>query len=647
MVRALVSGVGDFPEPTYITEEEQAAGRAVFGPLPAVHEAVEQVAYSLQRVGVATGAPLQEPDRDALCEAWADLRRDAPTGEPLIVHFAGHGIQPPTGGSLYLVCQGGDPAQECLDDTCVSFSQLLEAAENSGRPVLFLLDMCGAGQAVAQQQLQDLVARRAQDAHRNVWVIAACTADHITYGARFTTAAVQTLERLADGALDVDPTWEHVPVDTLAEAIQDEMDLADRAAGQPGQPLVRTPHSQAVLEPQPFLLNPDYSTDPGAKLVTDMAASVREFAFSCDRRLDPLHFATRAAGNPHAHVSLFSGRTAQLARIGAWIDNTDGTQDRLLVVTGSPGSGKSALLGVTVCLIHPELAATLGQIVRPAVGEFHPHPPGAVLAVHARQLTLEEITDSLSKQLDSQLPFAPVVISDNGSDHDRDTGPGALVVPSSTPEALVHRVAKAGEVLVIVDALDEAEDSSAVLDQLLFPLLAAPGGGTVSGCRIMIGTRPWWDTLQALRDRIAGHPDCILDLDPATAGDRDTLARDLREYLNKLLGHRYRSEAIKRIADQIAHYNDSGAFLVAALYANHLLASAEDTTADPPRSITEVFDLHRHTLARAEPWIEPILAVLGQARGQGMPLELIHTAALAHAPQHAQLSFPPQHGHLR
>ncbi|MXM62109.1 AAA family ATPase [Streptomyces sp. HUCO-GS316] len=637
MVHALVAGVGDFPEP-YTTEEEQAAGQAVFGPLPAVRDAVDQVARSLQRVGVAPGALLREPDRDALSGAWQDLRRGGPKGESLIVHFAGHGTQPPSGGSLYLVCRGGDTVQDLLDDTCVSFAGLLESAENSGRPVLFMLDVCGAGQAIAQQQLLDLLARRPQDAHRNVWVIAACTADYITYGARFTTAAARVLDRLADGVLDVSPTLKHVPVDTLAAAIDREMALADRAAGQPGHFLVRTPHPQAVLDPQPFLVNPTHSTDPHARLLTGLDAQLREFALSCDPGLDPIHFATRAAGNPHADAIQFSGRSAQLARIAGWIDNTDGNKDPLLVVTGSPGSGKSALLGVTACLTHPDLHP-LRRRVRGAVRSFQPQPPGAVLAVHARQLTVEQVTDSLLNQLDRQLTSAPATTADIGQD--RDTDQEAQPLPN-TPEALLHRMNTVGEALVIVDALDEAADPTAVLDQLLFPLSGAAGGGTRFGCRVMIGTRPWWDTLPALHQQIIRHPHLVLDLDPVTTEDRAILASDLSEYLNQLLDHRYPAQDIQRIADQLARYSDSGAFLVAALYSNHLLASAEGTTADPPRSITEVFDLDRRMLAQANPWIEPVLAILGQARGQGMPLELIHTSALAHASQDAQQPLAPE-----
>ncbi|WP_369253725.1 hypothetical protein [Streptomyces sp. R35] len=638
MVRALVAGVGDFPE-AYLTEEDRAAGRVIFGPLPAVRDAVEKLARSLQDNGVIfASAPLEEPDGDALRKAWKDLR-DASRSEPLIMHFAGHGIRASASGVLYLVCKGGDP--EALGDTCLPFTHLLETAEEGGRPVLLLLDVCGGGHAITEQYFQEQLAQRPQDAHRNLWVIAACAGDQITYGARFTTAATSVLDRLAEGLLDVSPDQEYVPVDTLAKAIDREMKRSDRADKGLGQSVVRTPHAQAVSEPQPFLPNPTHSTDPHAQLVARLRNSLLEFALNCDPGLDPLHFAAHAAGNARADAIQFSGRKAELERIRAWIDNTDGTQDRLLVAIGSPGSGKSALLGVITCMTHPEIPEPLRAKVRSVVTTFRPHQPDVVLAVHARQRDLEQVTETLHRQLDLQLASAPAATpgGEPDDDHDCDTGRHAQPVPN-TPEALMRRLDNVGDVLVIVDALDEAADPAIILDQLLFPLSGTTGGGPRSGCRVTIGTRPWWDTLPTLHQQLVQHRDRVLDLDPVNEDDFAHLACDLREYLDRLLDRRCTPDELDRIADQLARYSDSGAFLVAALYANHLLACPE-AIVDPPRSITEVFDLEQRTLASAEPWTDPVLAVLGQARGQGMPLELIHEAACAHAPERAQQQLPP------
>ncbi|MFG2440777.1 hypothetical protein [Streptomyces sp. NPDC048508] len=603
-MKVLVAGVGDFPEP-YETEDEQADGVRRFAPLPALIEPVREMASALERAGAVQGRELLlESNAPELLQRWKDLRQQAEPGEPLVLHFAGHGVQARTGG-LYLAASGGQAQQELLSDTCVSFGQLLETAENSGRPVLFFLDVCAAGQALVQQQLADLAARRRQDAARNVWIIGACTHDAITYGARFTTAAAVVLQQLADGDLDITPTLAYVPIETLATAVDRHLARTDRAAGRPRQGIIRTAHVQADVEPQPFFPNPAHSRTPHRNLLAGMDPRLREFALGCSPDLDPLHFATRAAGTATANDILFSGRRSQLDRIQEWVDQTG--QGPLLVVTGGPGSGKSALLGVTACVLHPELVP-IGERIARVVEYFDPYQPATVLAVHARQLTLQQIADSLRHQLHQQRSI------------DLPQESSAADLPP-----LRDAIRAAGDVLVLLDALDEAADPAAVLDELILPLLA---DGV--GCRVMIGTRKWWDLLPALRQYLDEEPDAELDLDPATALDRDLLAEDLDTYLRRLLPRRdFPRDKIRRTADRLAQYSDHGAFLVASLYANHLLTTPSRAHAAPPCSITEVFDLHVDTLADKDPWIRTVLNVLGQARGQGMPLELIHAAALA------------------
>ncbi|WP_326586036.1 hypothetical protein [Streptomyces sp. NBC_01294] len=265
------------------------------------------------------GDPLLECDEGEFMRRWRELRRHPGHGEPLVVHFAGHGIQAGSGG-LYLAASGGEAREDLLADTCVSFGRLLEGAENCGRPVLFLLDVCEAGQAVVQQQLADLAARRRQDAPRNVWIIGACTSGAVTYGARFSTATATILHQLADGDLDITPTVEYVPLADFAVAVDRHLARTDRAAGRPRQTLLLTPQVRADPEPQPFFRNPAHTADPRGDLLAGMDPRLREFALGCAPGLDPLHFATRAAGNPTANDILFSGRRSPLDRIQAWTE---------------------------------------------------------------------------------------------------------------------------------------------------------------------------------------------------------------------------------------------------------------------------------------------------------------------------------------
>ncbi|MFF2778552.1 AAA family ATPase [Streptomyces sp. NPDC058052] len=637
MTRVLVVGVGDFPD-TYLSEKDRLAGRVAFVPLPSVEGAVRAVASAMNRAGVVTGGdPLLEPDRETLLTAWRNLRKRSAADEPLVMHFAGHGVQPSQGGPLYLAPRYGDPADDELDDTCVSFDQLLTAAENGGRPVLFLLDVCGAGQAVTQQLLSDLLARRPQGAPRNAWVIGACTAEKVTYGARFSTATATVVGRIADGTMDVSPALAHIPLDTLAEAIHAEMDSIDRAAGQPRQSVVRTPHTHAVVDPQPFLRNPAHNDDPQAHLLSGMDRRLRDFALGCAPGLDPLHFATRAAGNPTADAVQFSGRTAQLARIEAWVNDTDRSQGRLLVVTGSPGAGKSALLGVTVCMAHPELAP-LRTRVRAVLRGFRPSPRGGVVAVHARGLTVPQIISSLVHQLRRSHAAG----ADPGAVRGTEPVGGRQTDGEDGSWDTLRQLAQSEDLLVVVDALDEAADPAAVLSEVLLPLSDGAPGGEGAACRVLLGTRPWPETLAALAPYLAARPDAVLDLDPSSDEERRTLAQDLGQYLDQALDGLLPEDDVRQIADSLAQVTDSGAFLVAALYADHLRSHRMSSPGRPPRDLTEAFDLNRADLARAEPWIEPVLAVLGRAQGQGMPLDLLHAAALAHAPAYSENHPTPQ-----
>lgn len=68
------------------------------------------------------------------------------------------------------------------------------------------------------------------------------------------------------------------------------------------------------------------------------------------------HFLTRALGTtPDRDSALchFEGREEELEQLVEWIDENSNSSFR--IVTGSPGMGKSAVVGMLVCLMHPLL----------------------------------------------------------------------------------------------------------------------------------------------------------------------------------------------------------------------------------------------------------------------------------------------------
>ncbi|MFF9275768.1 AAA family ATPase [Streptomyces griseosporeus] len=612
---ALVVGAGGFPQPSS-GEEDRAAGRVVLRPLPSVTEAVPEVARALDAAGVRVADLLLDPTLREWEDAWRRVREEAGK-EPVIVHFGGHGLVVDT--DLYLAVSDTDPRPGFVHGSAVDVALLLRTVDRGpGGPVLFLLDVCGAGAALRPQ----LVAKLAGVRNRKAWVIAACPAEEITYGARFSTAVAAVLEDLAQRRVFVGSALRYVPVEQLAARIDQVMARADAARGEPKQDVVRTADDAAVLPPPPFLANPYYRSRASDAYLAHLDGGLEHFAQALDPRFDIVHFAGRAAGGAGgAGLFRFSGRRRQLGRLREWLDGPAGTEDRLLVVTGSPGAGKSALLGVAVCSVHPELE---GLRARLGLETFRPRPDPRLLAVHARQLTTRQVVGSLHRQI-----LAAVAGPADGTPYEPERAVGA--------GELFDTLARAGGATVVVDALDEADDPEELLREVLLPLAGRPDPATARGCRVLLGTRLWPDALRDLRAVLEGRPALRIDLDDERP---QVLADDLGVYLEKLLDPHYPAETARELAARLAHSAEHGAFLTAFLYGTHLRArhaagdppGPEEAVAGLPLDLPGVLDLNLRTLRAEDPWTGPVLAAVGRAAGSGMPLEVVHAVALALAP---------------
>ncbi|WP_405575601.1 WD40 repeat domain-containing protein [Streptomyces sp. NBC_01167] len=634
MVRTWVLGAGDFPTVT-ATEEERAAGQVEFGPLLSVRPALTKLARALLRIpDLEVGPALIDPEKEAVQPLWTALVESAP-GEPLLVHFTGHGEK--YKGDLYLAVKGSRRNKSTLRKTSLSMTQLLgdvEGSESVG-DVLFLLDVCGAGQAVAAQMAQGIA-----EQDRKAWVIAACAADQSAFRSRFTLAAATVFERLAKGWLDVSPALTHVPLETLAAEI--DLELIRTCAAEESayaQTVIRTPHLAASAPPPPFFRNRAYSDHPSGRYRSRVESALWQFAAEASLGLDPVHFVTRASGSSPGWANsgqcLFYGRKEERATINRWLENNDDDEPPLLVVTGIAGSGKSALLGITACLTHRQLAPVADAVhSRIDVGE-RPRPNARVLAVHARQLSAFDVIRSLLSQLgnlDTDLDSRRF----SGLAKGHSLRPEKLLGDArSHDEAwreLTEQLRLAGPTVVIVDALDEANDPLALLRNVLLPLAERESGPAPPECRVVIGTRRGVESTDAL-DTAVARTGRLLDLDKVPA---EQLTDDLKGYLRALLwtDGRYSESAAGAIAANLSRSTEHGGFLLAALYADHLRNLATTLTGSEaagqvPCTLSGMFDLHLTTLADEMPWVRPVLAALGHARGQGMPASLLHALALA------------------
>ncbi|GGV36792.1 hypothetical protein GCM10010182_71250 [Actinomadura cremea] len=159
----------------------------------------------------------------------------------------------------------------------------------------------------------------------------------------------------------------------------------------------------------------------------------------------------------------FHGRRAALTRIVNWMDGSL-PDHRVLVVTGTPGAGKSAVLGRIVTTADPALHRRLppdDTAVRARPGSVH-------CAVHAKGKTALEVADEIARA--ASLPL-PARIDD---------------LPPALRDELV---ARSGHFLVIIDALDEAStpaQARAIVTELVLPLAQTCAD---VGVRLIVGSR--------------------------------------------------------------------------------------------------------------------------------------------------------------
>ncbi len=625
MVRVLLLGAGAFRG---TVDGEWSPTSEELAPLPSVEQGVRELASVLSLFdGLIVSGPVIDADRVGVEESWRNLRRDS-AGRPCIVHFAGHGV--PRGPVLYLPVHDSRPTE--LPESAIDIGRWLNEVEH-GRdqpPVLFLLDVCGAGAATDFQLFQDI-----PEGDRRTWVIAACTADEGAFRARFTKATAQALERLRLGHWDISPALPHVPVEAVADEIARE--LVRLGEGYP-QTVLHSPRRVASLPVPEFFANPAFSTDGWQRMRNRLRLALRELASDFDPGLDPVHFLTRASGRPDDAAALtgclFTGRARELTLIRFWL----ASDESLLIVTGSPGVGKSALLGVTVFLSHNQLAEMSTVLASRIPAQYRPkrrYP--TLVAVHARHRGRDEVIASIMAQLTPD--EAEQVIPRGNEPLDE-----LIRIASDLPEP----------VILILDAVDEALESDRIVCDLLPRLLRTHRADGRPAFRALVGMRRPLDG-DVLGDWL-GSPGAMLDLDTSTSVQ--DLAHDLTTYIGDVLSSAsgYSDQALREsvaqaVATAIAQSSDRSTFLVAALFADFLRAgepvNPAEAVAQLPQSLPHLLELHLRTTLDDDPWMRHLMVGLAQARGQGMPLEVLAAAATAAATAAGQEVQPLTLGETR
>jgi hypothetical protein len=363
--RALCIGVPTFGE----------AAPAYRPGLPFVHEQVPAVAEALRRFGydatevtdpaALSGAAVPELIRKAAAETGSD--------GILIVHLISHGHLTDD-GALYVVG---------ADDTYQPDAHVDEWVRQFGHfpdfpAVLFLLDLCHAGAAARQPWQLNTADRSAKS-----WVLAACAADDSAFHGRFSRAVANVLGGLGDNReTHVDPGQRVLSLEMVAATIRREVKRLVAEDDAFTQEVTGSLRDIAADPPAiPFFPNPAYRSDAVRPARSPVATALAPFRDDVDEALDPVHFMERAGGRGAPDgPGCFSGRRQQLRALTEWCDG-DG-ESWLRVVTGSPGAGKSALIGIVVCAAHPALSGPTRRLWKDVA--WTPRVNTALVAVHAR-----------------------------------------------------------------------------------------------------------------------------------------------------------------------------------------------------------------------------------------------------------------------
>ena len=305
----------------------------------------------------------------------------------------------------------------------------------------------------------------------------------------------------------------------------------------------------------------------------------------------------------------FRGRSEALQAICGWLDR-ERLDRRALVVTGSPGAGKSAVLGRIVTTADLGAAAGL-----PASDLAVRAAPGSVAcAVHAKGKTALEVAGEIARAASAALP-----------DRIEDFAPALRA-------ALAEREGRRFN--VIIDALDEATapaQARAIITGIIRPLVETC---TDVGAQVVAGSRrhdPGGDLLAAFGESLQ-----VLDLDDPVLFCGDDLTAyalaTLRLEGDERDGNPYADVSVARpVAERIAELSDRN-FLIAGLTARaHGLHDQE--AADPTSlSFTATVDAAmREYMQRLSPVAgvpaEAALTALAFAEDPGIPLELWQDAA--------------------
>ena len=425
---------------------------------------------------------------------------DRSSDDVIVVYYTGHGEVAASGADLLL------PMADATGDRSYSFlhagdltGRLLDSdgpGEMTGQQLLFVLDTCYAGAAGGSMAAGavSFVNRLRRTASGPAVAVIVAARDYQQAGVgTFTQALTRAVRERAIAGHEV----RHVPLEPLIAQVN--VELADASQ-----------HARLLYIGEragEFFPNRQYDQWNSNLDVRTRDLQLQQEARRRDRDGTALAAQGLAPLAGRDDLWLFTGRHAALRQATAWLA---GAGPATMVVTGGPGSGKSALLARLDTLADPGRSARVPGV--------HLLPPDTIPAsgsisrfIHARGLTPLGLLAGLAEACG---------IED--------------IAAVDSPGKLVARLRDQTEpITVVIDGVDEAAGEpgdttragAAMVEQVLAPLV---GAATRTRLRLLIGTR------RHLISRL-GSPIDVVNLDRARYADRPSLHRYVQACLTELV----------------------------------------------------------------------------------------------------------------
>jgi hypothetical protein len=601
-------GVARYRDPS---AAQLGRGRRRFDDLPAVDRDLERLAQLFasepyRRNGFAVVPPVSgtageiTDHLNRIVEELAEV-----PGRTVLVLWSGHS-ETPNGGELRLATQESIQPMTAADG--FSPAELVnKLAATEARSLCLVLDVCQAGAAggnVASTAAQRFRENPEARFHGLAALFSAQAFEQAQDGV-FAGVLVRVLQegpsaqaraRIAERGWGGFTHNRLLTMRELEEVVEVEFEVM-----QDSQPFVQAPAGLHFGRAFGMFPNPLYQAD-----APPLGVEVARRRWMRQQDFDA-HFLPKARGlEPGEEGWAFSGREAVSREIVAWLgEPAAAPPPSLYVVTGSGGTGKSAVLGRMVALSDTKFRETAVAAGAAAARETVPEEGSFGAALHLRNLDVPATAQALSELLGVAPPQADSVDA------------WTQLQPERLP-------GDARPVTIALDALDEAVEPAAVVDRLIRPL-------ALRGWRFLIGSRPSAAARGAARllERLGPAQVRDLDAESATQGDiaRYVEQRLLHAPVSPYATHPQDAAAI---AEQLARRAE-GRFLFARLAVSGLLhreriapealdeatgATIGDVLA---RDVADIDARYAARFGRNDRGARNLLGALAWAHGNGLP----------------------------